>query len=71
MRPEHRRLVVPRIWSWRFEVAIAVVPGILVSAWLTHVVRCFRTGEWGFLVAGALFFPVAVVHGIGVWFGFW
>ena len=26
-------------------------------AWLTHVFTCFATGAWGFLIAGALFFP--------------
>ncbi len=40
-------------------------------AWITHVVVCFKDGEWGFLIAGALFFPVAVIHGWGIWFGWW
>lgn len=40
-------------------------------AWLTHIVVCLSQGEWGFLIAGALFFPVAVVHGVGVWFEVW
>ena len=41
------------------------------AAWLTHVITCFSDDRWGFLIAGALFFPVAVVHGIGLWFGVW
>jgi len=45
--------------------------GMAIGAWLTHVIVCLGTGKWGFLVAGALFFPVAIVHGIGVWFGAW
>jgi hypothetical protein len=47
--------------------------GIIVSfaAWITHIVTCFQNGEWGFLLVGALFFPIAVIHGIGVWFGLW
>jgi len=41
------------------------------AAWITHIVTCFQNGEWGFLLVGALFFPIAVIHGIGVWFGLW
>ncbi|WP_085696307.1 hypothetical protein [Pseudomonas sp. B26(2017)] len=42
-----------------------------VLAWITHVAVCFKSASWGFLIAGALFFPVAIVHGTGIWFGFW
>jgi hypothetical protein len=41
------------------------------AAWLTHVITCFATGAWGFLLAGAIFFPVGVIHGIGIWLGAW
>ena len=41
----------------------------VVAAWLTHVIICFKAASWGFLIAGAIFFPVAVVHGTGLWFG--
>jgi hypothetical protein len=40
-------------------------------AWLTHVVTCLTNESWGFLIAGAIFFPVAWVHGTGVWLGLW
>lgn len=43
----------------------------LVAAWFTHLYVCFNQERWGFLIAGALFFPVAIVHGVGLWFGFW
>lgn len=43
----------------------------MVAAWLTHVIACLGAASWGFLIAGAIFFPVAIVHGIGVWFGAW
>jgi len=43
----------------------------MFGAWLTHVITCFSDERWGFLIAGALFFPVAIVHGIGIWFGAW
>jgi len=41
----------------------------MVLSWLTHVVVCLKTASWGFLIAGAVFFPVAVIHGTGVWLG--
>jgi len=43
----------------------------VVTSWLTHVITCLSDKDWGFLIAGALFFPVAVVHGTGVWLGVW
>jgi len=43
----------------------------LFGAWLTHVVTCLAAGLWGFLVAGAILFPIAIVHGIGIWLGVW
>lgn len=51
-------------------LAIVIVGGGF-AAWLTHIVNCFQDGEWGFLLVGALFFPLAVIHGIGIWFGLW
>ena len=42
-----------------------------VASWFTHLFVCFTAGSWGFLVAGAIFFPVAIVHGFGIWFGVW
>lgn len=44
---------------------------VCFAAWLTHVIVCLQQGEWGFLIAGALAFPIAIVHGIGIWVGFW
>lgn len=41
----------------------------IVAAWITHVVVCLKTASWGFLIAGAIMFPVAWVHGTGIWFG--
>ena len=43
----------------------------IVAAWFTHIAVCFKTAAWGFLIAGAIFFPVAWVHGTGIWFGAW
>lgn len=52
-------------------VFASVLGGGLVIAWLTHVVVCLKMAMWGFLIAGAIFFPIAIVHGIGIWFGYW
>ena len=41
----------------------------VIGSWLTHIVVCLKAGSWGFLVAGAIFFPVAIIHGTGLWFG--
>jgi hypothetical protein len=43
----------------------------ILGGWLTHLVICFKAGMWGFLVAGAIFFPIGIVHGVGRWFGAW
>lgn len=40
-----------------------------VAAWLTHIVTCLADGRWGFLIAGAMCFPVAIIHGAGIWLG--
>ena len=42
---------------------------LMIAAWLTHVFTCFITAAWGFLIAGAIFFPIGCVHGTGVWLG--
>ena len=41
------------------------------AAWLTHLFVCFSDDRWGFLIAGAIMFPIAIVHGIGIWLGIW
>jgi hypothetical protein len=43
----------------------------MLGSWLTHVITCINNSEWFFLIAGALFFPIAIIHGTGVWFGAW
>ena len=41
----------------------------LFGSWLTHIVVCIKAASWGLLIAGAIFFPIGVIHGIGSWFG--
>tara|TARA_R110000744_G_scaffold57129_3_gene120265 strand:+ start:452 stop:613 length:162 start_codon:yes stop_codon:yes gene_type:complete len=40
----------------------------IIAAWFTHVLYCFAVGAWGFLIAGAILFPIAWVHGTWLWF---
>lgn len=51
-------------------VAVIMFLGV-IAAWLTHIIICLKTAAWGFLIAGALFFPIGIIHGIGAWFGAW
>lgn len=49
---------------------VGMVAGlVIIESWFTHIVVCLKAASWGFLIAGAIFFPVAVVHGVGIWFG--
>jgi hypothetical protein len=43
----------------------------MYSAWLTSIVFCASNDKFPLLIAAASFFPVGVVHGVGVWFGGW
>jgi hypothetical protein len=49
-------------------IFLGIIPAL---SWLTHIITCFQDDRWGFLIAGAVFFPIAMVHGIGIWFGLW
>ncbi len=49
-------------------LAIGIIP---IAAWLTHVINTIQNEEWFFLLAGAIFAPIGIVHGIGIWFGVW
>ncbi len=51
--------------------AIALFFALLLGAWITHVIVTIKAAAWLFLIAGAIFAPIGVVHGIGVWFGAW
>jgi len=65
--------------TWRrqapmdLQTATMVVVAVLFtySAWLTSIVFCSAHDDRPLLIAAAAFFPVGVVHGIGVWFGGW
>jgi len=64
------------MFKQRCSTNVAVLFGLglvvwTVAAWFTHVFVCLKTASWGFLIAGAIMFPVAVIHGTGAWFGAW
>jgi hypothetical protein len=44
---------------------------LLYAAWLTSIVISASHDHRPLLIAAAAFFPVGVVHGVGVWFGGW
>jgi hypothetical protein len=43
----------------------------IYAAWLTSIVFCSVNGQRLLLIAASIFFPIGVVHGVGVWFGGW
>lgn len=45
-----------------------IIALMCVAAWFTHIFTCFAHSFWGFLVAGAIFFPIGVLHGFYLWF---
>jgi hypothetical protein len=46
--------------------------GLMVfAAWITHIYHGFADEAWGWFIAGMIFFPVGIVNGIGIWFGWW
>ena len=49
------------------EIISILIIFLIIAAWLTHVITCFVHGLWAFLLAGAIFFPIGIVHGIFVW----
>lgn len=38
----------------------------LVAFWLTHIIYCFYTDSYGLLVAGAVLFPIGILHGVWI-----
>lgn len=52
-------------------LTIVATGAICYSAWLTSIVFCATNDQRPLMIAAAAFFPVGIVHGIGVWFGGW
>lgn len=55
----------------RMVLILCSLSAFCVITWFTHVIVCLTHNEWGFLIAGAIFFPIAIAHGIGIWLGIW
>jgi hypothetical protein len=60
-----------RAMDFRTLVTLAATWLLIYSAWLTSIVFCSANDERPLLIASAAFFPIGVVHGIGVWLGAW
>jgi hypothetical protein len=45
-----------------------VVTFTFLAAWFNHLFTCFSESMWGFLIAGAIFFPIGIIHGFWLWF---
>jgi hypothetical protein len=58
------------IGAWT-ALSLLLLAAFCYSAWLTSIVFCATSGLRPLLIASAVFFPVGIVHGIGVWFGGW
>ena len=41
---------------------------IVFAAWITHIYVTIMAANWSLLIVGAIFIPIGVVHGIGIWF---
>ena len=52
-------------------LAVIAIWASVIGGWLTHIIVCLTAGKWGFLIAGALFFPIGIIHGVGIWMGVW
>ena len=42
---------------------------LLIAGWLTHIIVTIQTAKWILLLAGAILFPIGIIHGWGLWFG--
>ena len=51
------------------ELLPLILIGWVKASWITHIVVCLKTASWGFLIAGAILFPIAWIHGTAIWLG--
>jgi len=69
-KTSHQQRIVKKVGLVTF-LGLLMIFFTMIAAWMTHVIVCLKLGLWGFLIAGALVFPIAIIHGIGIWFGLW
>ena len=48
-------------WGWAIGLTV-------FAAWLTHIIFCLNNSLWGILIAGAVMFPIGIIHGFMIWF---
>lgn len=58
-----------------FGCFLAILTG--AAAWITHVVWCINAlaagayaSQIALMVIGTIFFPVGIIHGFMIWFGY-
>ncbi|WP_315782343.1 hypothetical protein [Bradyrhizobium sp. SZCCHNPS1003] len=42
-----------------------------IAALVTHVISCVKAASIALLIIGIILPPVGVIHGWGIWLGFW
>lgn len=43
---------------------------ILFAAWVTHVIYTISAQLYVLLLVGMFIFPVGIIHGVMIWFGY-
>lgn len=43
----------------------------MVGSWMTSFIYAIKHSEWVLLLVDCVFFPAGIVHGMGLWFGWW
>ncbi len=44
-----------------------LIMAVCFCGWSTHLWHCFSNKAWEFLIAGAIFYPIGVMHGFYLW----
>jgi hypothetical protein len=65
------RAHISRPMSFSTAATLGSTVLFVYAAWLTSIVFSASHDHRPLLIAAAAFFPVGVVHGVGVWFGGW
>lgn len=68
MRPERKKTEREKE-DMTVQIGAGLMIGIPILAMLTHILTCLAEGTYVLLLAGAVFFPVGIIHGIGIWIG--
>jgi hypothetical protein len=62
-----------RAWNYFVELcaflAMMSVLSVPIVAWGTHIIYSIMVEKYLLLIAGAILPPIGMIHGVGVWFG--